>query len=190
MQVDSNPCSGSYGSTQQGGVAEDPSTYCGGCCGQGTAPNWVNVGDPTCNGCNLYQEQTDTNVCSSVYPSTQFVDLGPNSTCGSWNLEYYCDGYTKMSRERNTCTQGTRNNQVVEYNSPYCGYVPPVACRTYQIVGYNTDESVNGVYTNCAGFSDSFSFFGGPGTVGYICAQTSTVYITSGNGGAVDVGGC
>ena len=63
-------------------------------------------------------------------------------------------------------------------------------CRTYQIIGYNTDEYVDGTYTNCAGFPDSFSLFGGPGTVGYICAQPSSVYITSGNGAANDVGAC
>jgi hypothetical protein len=95
-------------------------------------------------------------------------------------------------------------------NDPACGYVVPTtttqapppptttttttvappACRTYQIVGDNADESVNGVYTNCSGGSDSFSFFGGPGTVGYVCAQISSLYVTSGNGFATDVGGC
>jgi hypothetical protein len=78
----------------------------------------------------------------------------------------------------------------VEYDSPYCGYVPPPACRTFQIVGDYTDESVTGIYTNCSGGGDSFSFFGGPGTVGYICALSGSVYITSGNGSANDVGGC
>jgi hypothetical protein len=66
----------------------------------------------------------------------------------------------------------------------------PPACRTYDIIGYNTDEYVDGTYTNCSGFPDSFSFFGGPGVVGSICAQTSTVYITTGNGAANDVGAC
>jgi hypothetical protein len=63
-------------------------------------------------------------------------------------------------------------------------------CRTFEIEGYNENESVNGVYTNCAGFPDSFSFFGGPGVVGYICAQASSAYVTSGNGAAIDVGSC
>ena len=62
--------------------------------------------------------------------------------------------------------------------------------RTYQIVGDYTDESVTGIYTNCSGGGDSFSFFGGPGTVGYICALAGSVYVTSGNGSANDVGGC
>ena len=63
-------------------------------------------------------------------------------------------------------------------------------CRTFEIEGYNENESVNGVYTNCAGFPDSFSFFGGPGIVGSICAQASSAYVTSGNGVAIDVGPC
>ena len=78
----------------------------------------------------------------------------------------------------------------MEVNSPYCGYVPPSTCRTYEIIAYNSDEYVSGIYTNCAGFSDSFSFYGGPGPVGSVCAQPSSVYVTSGNGGTSDVGGC
>jgi len=66
----------------------------------------------------------------------------------------------------------------------------PPACRTYEIIGYNDNEYVDGVYTNCSGFPDSFSFFGGAGPVGTICAQISTVYITTGNGGATDIGAC
>jgi hypothetical protein len=64
------------------------------------------------------------------------------------------------------------------------------SCRTYDIEGYNLNEYVDGTYTNCAGFPDSFSFFGGPGNVGSVCARASTVVITSGNGGAIDVGSC
>jgi hypothetical protein len=63
-------------------------------------------------------------------------------------------------------------------------------CKYYDIVGYNADEYVDGIYTNCAGFPDTFSFYGGPGTVGSICARVSTVYITSGNGGATEGGTC
>ena len=66
----------------------------------------------------------------------------------------------------------------------------PIPCRTYQIVGDNANETVTGTYTNCGGGSNSFSFYGGPGTVGTVCAQISSVYITSGNGQATDIGGC
>ena len=165
---------------------------CSASCGVNSAPTWNNSGDAYCVGCNLFQDQTQINQCcfDPPYGSSRSLDLGINSNCGTWNLEYYCVGYTKWSRERNSCTNATRNDTVVEYDSPYCGYVPPPACRTYQIIGYNSDEYVDGVYTNCGGGSDSFSFYGGPGTVGYICAQVSSVYVTSGNGAATDVGGC
>jgi len=156
------------------------------------SPIWNNVGDPYCSGCNEYQNQVDVNTCSSSYgnPRVPPVNLGLNSTCGTWNLEYYCVGYEKWSRLRNTCTNATCCDALVEVDSPYCGYVPPPTCRTYQIIGYNSDEYVDGTYTNCAGYPDSFSFYGGPGTVGSVCAQPSSVYITSGNGAANDVGGC
>lgn len=192
VEQDVNPCSSTYGQTRQGSVVEFNSAFCYisglNCCGQSTAPNWVNNGGTFCSGCYLFQPQIDNNPCSSTYGQTQNADLGVNSSCGSWPTEYYCVGYTKWSRERNTCTNATCCDTVVEYDSPYCGYTPP--CRTYQIIGYNSDEYVSGIYTNCSGFGDSFSFYGGPGTVGYICAQPSSVYITSGNGAANDVGAC
>jgi hypothetical protein len=133
----------------------------------------------------------------------------------------YCEGAPNYNRigvfADGSC--GTYSDVIV-YNDPTCGYVPPPTptptptpvpptatptptpvpptptptpvptCRTYQIVGYNENEYVDGTYTNCAGFPDSFSFFGGPGTVGTVCAQPSSVYITSGNGQATDIGGC
>lgn len=163
-----------------------------------TPPIWDNVGDPYCSGCTLYQDQVDTNTCSSSYgdPRNPPVDLGLNTTCGQWYTEYYCVNYgvapyTQRSRQANTCVPGAyQNDQFVTDNSPSCGYVPPPTCRTYEIVGYNLDEYVDGTYTNCGGGSDSFSFFGGPGPVGSVCAQPSSVYITSGNGAANDIGGC
>ena len=163
-----------------------------------TAPIWDNVGDPYCSGCTLYQNQVDINTCSSSYgdPRDPPVDLGLNTTCGQWYTTLYCPNYgvppyEQRSRQLNTCVPGAyQNDQFVTNNSPSCGYVPPPTCRQYQIIGYNSDEYVDGIYTNCAGFSDSFSFYGGPGTVGYVCAQPSSVYITSGNGAANDVGSC
>ena len=67
---------------------------------------------------------------------------------------------------------------------------PTVNCRTFDITAYNENEYVDGTYTNCSGFPDSFSFYGGPGVVGSICALPSSVSITTGNGGATDVGPC
>jgi hypothetical protein len=190
VEVDNNPCSSTYNDTRPGSIVEYNSTFCGGCCGQSTSPSWVDNGGTFCDGCNLQQPQIDNNPCSATYGDTRNVDLGVSSTCGTWNLEYYCVGYDKWSRQRNSCTNATCCDALVEVNSPYCGYVPPPTCRTYQIVGYNADEYVDGTYTNCGGGSDSFSFYGGPGTVGSVCAQISSVYITSGNGAANDIGGC
>ena len=190
VEVDNNGCSPTYNQTQQGSAVEFNSAFCGGCCGVSPSANWVNNGSTFCSGCNLQQPQIDDNVCSSTYQQTRDVDLGVNTSCGVWVQSFYCVGYDKWSKETNSCTGNVQNQFLVEVNSPYCGYVPPPTCRTYQIIGYNTDEYVDGVYTNCGGGSDSFSFFGGPGTVGYICAQISSVYITSGNGAANDVGGC
>lgn len=128
VEQDVNPCSGTYGQTRQGSLVESNSGFCYvpglNCCGQATTPNWVNNGGTFCSGCNLYQPQIDNNPCSATYNQTQNVDLGVNSNCGTWNLEYYCVGYTKWSRERNSCTNATRNDTVVEYDSPFCGYTP------------------------------------------------------------------
>jgi hypothetical protein len=190
VEVDNNPCSSTYNQTRQGSIAESNSTFCGGCCGQGTGPNWVDNGNTYCDGCYLQQPQIDNNPCSATYGDTRNVDLGVNTGCGSWIQSFYCVGYDKWSKETNSCTGNIRNQYLVEVNSTYCGYVPPPACRQYQIVGDYFDQSVEGVYTVCGGGSSSFSFFGGPGTVGYVCAEASSVYITSGNGYAVDVGGC
>ena len=190
VEIDNNGCSPTYGQTQQGSLVESNSTFCGGCCGSSPSANWVNNGSTFCSGCYLQQPQIDDNPCSSTYGDTRDVDLGVNTACGAWVQSFYCVGYDKWSKETNTCTGSIRDQYLVEVNSAYCGYVPPPTCRTYQIVGYNSDEYVDGVYTNCAGFPDSFSFYGGPGTVGTVCAQPSSVYITSGNGAANDVGGC
>jgi hypothetical protein len=64
-----------------------------------------------------------------------------------------------------------------------------VPCRTYEITAYDDGVEVSGIYINCAGGNDSFSFTGLQGVVGSICAQISTVQIASG-GGATDIGSC
>ena len=64
-----------------------------------------------------------------------------------------------------------------------------VPCRTYEITAYDDGVEVSGIYINCGGGNDSFSFTGLQGVVGSICAQISTVQIASG-GGATDVGSC
>lgn len=126
IERDTNPCSSTYTQTRQGSLYQSNSTSCGGCCGQSTSANWVDNGSTFCSGCNLYQPQRDNNACSATYNQTRNVDLGVSSTCGSWDLQYYCVGYNKWSREVNYCTGAIRNQQLVEVNSSYCGYVPPL----------------------------------------------------------------
>lgn len=41
--------------------------------------------------------------------------------CCCWNLEYYCDGCNRRSRERDSCTNATRNDTLVASNSCQCG---------------------------------------------------------------------
>jgi len=102
-------------------------TDCSGSCGVNASPTWNNSGSAYCSGCNLTQNQTQINQCCSTppYGTTRSVDLGVNSDCGSWNQSYYCEGYTRWSKETNTCTGAIRNQYIVQYDSPDCGYVPP-----------------------------------------------------------------
>ena len=142
----------------------------------------------------------DTNNCGTSNPITL------------WSFNSYGNGYYFINGSGSyyylqSQAHGDFSNQITSVSATSCTPVTTPApttpapttpaptttaapCRTYQIIGYNTDEYVDGTYTNCAGFSDSFSFFGGPGTVGYVCAQPSSVYITTGNGAANDVGAC
>jgi hypothetical protein len=66
---------------------------------------------------------------------------------------------------------------------------PPVVCRSYDIIAYEDYVEVSGVFINCAGSNDSFSFSGVQGVVGNICAQTSSIEFTT-SGGATDMGSC
>jgi hypothetical protein len=204
LQYDNNSCSSTpYPRTQTGDLVQSNSTYCGGCCGQGTAPVWDPVGSPYCDplgGCDRYQNEVQSNPCclSPAYGSYRdpVTNLGPNTACGSWYTTYYCPNYgvapyEQRSRQLNTCVGGVyQNDQFVTNDSPSCGYVPPPTCKVYQIVAIDPDQQMDGVYINCSGFPDSFSFYGGPGTVGQVCAQPSSVNITSGYGYAQEVGNC
>ena len=162
---------------------------CSGSCGVNSDANWNNSGAAYCNGCNLTQDQTQINQCCTnpPYGSTRSVDLGVNSDCGYWNTEYYCDGYTKMSRQRNTCTNATCCDAVVEYNSPYCGYSD---CAIWNVYAYNSDEYVYISWTNCSGSTDYTSFYSYyGGYVGSVCVKNGySVNVYSGNGAASNTG--
>ena len=191
VEQDNNGCSPTFGQTRQGSVVEFNSGFCyiGGlnCCGQSTSPNWVNNGAQYCSSCNLFQPQIDNNACSSSFNQTRNVDLGVNSSCGSWPTQFYCVGYDYYSREVNSCTGAVRNVTLVQVNSPNCGFSP---CTTWNIFAYNSDEFVNVSYQNCANFPDFASFYSGSGGfVGSLCVRNGTTpSITSGNGAASNTG--
>lgn len=191
VEQDINNCSSTYGQTRQGSLDAANSSYCFvsglNCCGQSTAPNWVNNGSTFCSSCYLFQPQIDNNTCSATYGQTQDVSLGLNSDCGGWPTTYYCVGYDYYSKETSSCTGAVRNVTLVQANSPYCGYSN---CTTWDIFAYNADEYVYVDWTNCSGGSSSTSFYsGGGGICGSICVQNGTTpSITSGNGAASNTG--
>jgi hypothetical protein len=87
---------------------------------------------------------------------------------------------------------GANVNETRNINCPAAPPPPPTApppvCYTFNIINYNANETVTGTYTNCSGFSDSFSFTDTSGTstiIGTICVLDGTTpTITSGNGAA------
>lgn len=169
------------------GQVETLST-CSEACGAFVAPIWSPFTAPYCVGCTQYQDEVQTNTCCTNPPSgtERTVNLGINSECGTWNTEFYCVGFDKWSRQRNSCTNVTCCDTLVEANSPYCGYSN---CTTWNIFAYNSDEYVYVSWTSCGGGSSTTSFYGGPGIVGSVCALNGTTpSITSGNGAASNTG--
>jgi hypothetical protein len=144
-----NSCTGEERNEQ---IVEYNSTFCGGCCGQGTSANWQNNGSAFCDGCTRFQPERDTNPCSATYNQTRDTNLGTSGDCGDWYQEFYCSGYEKRTREVNNCTGAIRNDGFVESNSGYCGYTPPPTCTQYEMVnnnGYGLSDYVE--WVPCAG---------------------------------------
>ena len=72
QEVDNNQYSPTYGQTRMGNIAEYNSTFCGGCCGQSTAPLWeLNESQYVCVGTDLYTEEVDNNPCSATFGNTR-----------------------------------------------------------------------------------------------------------------------
>jgi len=151
-----------------------------------------------------------TNQINSIAGGTCTPTTTTTTTCQPYGtyLYEYCD--TVNHNKIGVFADGSCGSytSVIAFNDPACGYVAPTTtttttvptttttttaaptCYTYQIIAYNDGEYVSGTYTNCAGYSDNFSFYGNSGPVGSICARPSSVYITSGNGGTSQVGTC
>ena len=106
---------------------------CSGSCGVDTTPIWENDGPAVCGGpvgCTLFQGQNQVNPCNNE--TYRILNLGTSSTCGSWDLEYYCVANAEWSRERNSCTNQTRNATEINPCSTNCGGNPGVY---YELAG-------------------------------------------------------
>lgn len=166
---DTNPCSSTYNNYRVNGVNVGNSQPSGTPCN--TSATWTNSGGQYCSGCNLVQDQYDSNPCSATYNQTRTVTVTSNAeSCGSWNLEYYCSGYNKYSRERNSCSNATRNDTLVETNSGYCGYS---TCTQYEMInsnGYGLSDYIE--WSSCGGGVESTYVSDGSSVI--ICFQTGT----------------
>ena len=160
---------------------------CSVACGAFVAPIWTPVGEPTCQACFQVQEEVQSNPCCVDPPQGEprTVPLGLSSECGTWIEETYCkEGtYDLWSRQRNSCTNTTCCDTLVEANSYFCGFRP---CSTWNIFAYDPDTYVNVEYQNCADVPDFASFYSsGGGFAGSICVRNGTTpFVSSGNGGA------
>ena len=166
------------------GQVETLST-CSEACGAFVAPIWTPVGEPTCQACFQVQEEVQSNPCCVDPPQGELrtVPLGLSSECGTWTEETYCVGYDLWSRQRNSCTNTTCCDTLVEANSYFCGFRP---CSTWNVFAYDPDTYVNVEYQNCADVPDFASFYSsGGGFAGSICVRNGTTpFVSSGNGGA------
>lgn len=97
-----------------------------------TDPVWADSGSTYCvfGDCTLYQNQINTNPCSSA--TTRAIDTGVvSNSCGIWQYEEYCypaygqAPYQLRSREVNSCTGDIRNDQFIANDSTQCGYTAP-----------------------------------------------------------------
>jgi hypothetical protein len=167
VSKDTNPCSSTYNNYRVNGVNVGGGPPSGAPCND--TPNWQNTGDQYCAGCNLVQNQNDTNTCTNS--GTRTVTVTSNAaSCGSWNLEYYCSGYDKYSRERNSCSNATRSDTLVESNSAYCGYT---TCTQYEMQNYNGYGISDYVeWTPCGGGVASIYISDGSSYI--ICFQNGT----------------
>jgi hypothetical protein len=136
--------------------------------------------------------ESSTTYYSSAYNAINgsFADVGTpaqisNVPTGTW---YFC----VRDAVYNTYLQVKQISVSCPTPTPLPPTPTPTAspCRTFEIIAYNEGEYVDGTYTSCSGFPDSFSFSGGPGPIGTICAVPGTITITTGNGASSDVGAC
>lgn len=77
----------------------------GDCVADSTTPYWSDTGSTRCDGCTSQKQQRDTNLCSSSYNNTRWVNGGGES-CTDWS--YYgtgdCVGHTQYDAYRDSCS--------------------------------------------------------------------------------------
>jgi hypothetical protein len=134
----------------------------------------------------------DTNPCSSTY-NNYFIEVSGNkinvgaqpsgvpcnttSNCQDTGSAY-CSGSNLVidQYQANPCSGDACPPRVIEYNSPSCA----PTCRIYNIIA-GSSSGATGTYQGCAsGATTSFSFPGGPGIVGTVCARLGTVSVSGG----------
>lgn len=75
------------------------------CLPDSTTPSWSDTGSTRCDGCTSQKQQRDTNLCSSSYNDTRWVNGGGES-CTDWS--YYgtgdCVGHTQHNAYRDSCS--------------------------------------------------------------------------------------
>ena len=137
IEQDQNSNSGTYNTTRQGSLIGSNSAGCGGCCGQSTDQNWVNI-STECDGCDYYHVQEQQNECAIGFGTFRRGSLiESNSTscygcCGqstdqNWvNISTECDGcnYYNVQQQQNGCAPGwgdIRRGSLIESNSTACG---------------------------------------------------------------------
>lgn len=77
----------------------------GDCVADSTTPSWSDTGSTRCDGCTSQKQQRDTNLCSSSYNNTRWVNGGGES-CTDWS--YYgtgdCVGHIRYNAYRDSCS--------------------------------------------------------------------------------------
>jgi hypothetical protein len=200
-EVDLNPCSPTYNVVRRSGViAESNSTFCGGCCGQSTAANWVVVeGEYVCVGFDLHYKEIDTNSCSSTYNQTRAgavyeynsVSCGytPPSPCPAPRSYYIstggnfywrdCNGIDRLNYHADDTYICICNNTElpVSYDGG-SGYLVGGGCVCPPSIQYLFTVSV-GSY-GCGSDLGSVAVYGYPGTPNYLTTGYS-YYLSNGN---------
>lgn len=179
QETDTNPCSLTHNTTRQGSLIQSNSPDCSGCCGQSTAPNWVNTGAYTCSGCDKYNIERDNNPCSPTFNNTRTGSLvESNSTfcggcCGQstspvWTDEGapYCESCVskQLQRDTNACSATYNTTRVINAGS---------ACNT-SATWVNRD--INEFYV-CVGFDKHYQQIDtNPCSPTYNQTQTGSLY--------------